>query len=81
MRAAGGDDLTGTKNQTALRQVVSPRLQGGDQFIKTAAVLVLTGQAPNGNYVVSLVGKLVCTKTLPSMPLYFWVDKKNKISI
>ncbi len=32
----------------------------------------------NGNSVVGEVGELVCTKPLPSMPLYFWGDKKNK---
>ena len=32
----------------------------------------------NGNSVVGEVGELVCTKPLPSMPLYFWGDKQNK---
>ncbi len=32
----------------------------------------------NGNSVVGKVGELVCTKPLPSMPLYFWGDKQNK---
>ncbi len=32
----------------------------------------------NGNAVVDKVGELVCTKPLPSMPLYFWGDKQNK---
>ena len=32
----------------------------------------------NGNSVVGQVGELVCTKPLPSMPLYFWGDKQNK---
>ena len=32
----------------------------------------------NGNSVVGQVGELVCTKPLPSMPLYFWGDTENK---
>ena len=32
----------------------------------------------NGNSVVGEVGQLVCTKPLPSMPLYFWGDKQNR---
>ena len=32
----------------------------------------------NGKSVVGQVGELVCTKPLPSMPLYFWGDKNNK---
>ena len=32
----------------------------------------------NGNSVVGQVGELVCTKPLPSMPLYFWGDKQHK---
>ncbi len=32
----------------------------------------------NGNSVVGEVGELVCTKPLPSMPLYFWGDRQNK---
>ena len=32
----------------------------------------------DGNSVVGKVGELVCTKPLPSMPLYFWGDKQNK---
>ena len=31
-----------------------------------------------GNSVVGQVGELVCTKPLPSMPLYFWGDDGNK---
>ncbi len=32
----------------------------------------------NGNSVVGKVGELVCTKPLPSMPLFFWGDKQDK---
>ncbi len=31
-----------------------------------------------GNSVVGEVGELVCTKPLPSMPLYFWGDRQNE---
>ena len=45
MRASGGDDLAVAKAQTALRQVVSAPLQGGDQFVETAAEFTRMGQA------------------------------------
>ncbi len=32
---------------------------------------------PEGNEVFSIVGELVCTEPLPSMPLYFWNDPEN----
>jgi acetoacetyl-CoA synthetase len=31
-----------------------------------------------GRALVNQVGELVCTKPLPSMPLYFWNDQENK---
>ena len=32
----------------------------------------------NGNPVIGEVGELVCTRPIPSMPLYFWNDEGNK---
>ena len=32
----------------------------------------------NGHSVIDEVGELVCTKPIPSMPLYFWNDEGNK---
>lgn len=33
---------------------------------------------PQGRPLVGAVGELVCTKPIPSMPLYFWGDQDNK---
>ncbi|MDC0039882.1 acetoacetate--CoA ligase [Paracoccaceae bacterium] len=52
-------------------------VRNGEMQAKALGIAVYSFNE-EGEKLVGKVGELVCTKPIPSMPLYFWGDKQNK---